>query len=103
MSWSRIQKGAAATDAQYGLSLITLNKMALLAVKFGDGAVANDTFKRLGDDWDKDTWREKDLFKNSAGWATTVAIMELNTREHKKKAEANLQTPEGVHYAAAFE
>jgi hypothetical protein len=103
MSWARIQKGAAEADDQYGSSLINLNGLALLAVKFGDGTVANDTFKRLGDNWDKPTWQDEDFFKNSATWAATLAVMELNSKDHKQKAEANLQTPEGVRYVAAFE
>jgi len=63
MSWPRIQKGAVEADDQYGASLINLNGLALLAVNFGDGTVANDTFKRLGHNWDKQTWQDRRLFQ----------------------------------------
>jgi hypothetical protein len=103
LSWPRIQKGAAETENQYGASLINLNRLALLAVKFKDATVADTAFKRLGDNWEEDTWKTEHFFKNNVSWASTVAATEANERDRKQMAEANLRTPEGVKYLAAVE
>ncbi len=75
----------------------------MLAVKFHDGTVADNTFKRLADNWDTDTWKTEHFFKNNVSWASTIAAMEANDRDRKQMAEANLQTPEGAKYVAAVE
>jgi len=103
LSWPRIQKGAVETEDRYGASLINLNGMALLAVKFNDATVADNAFKRLGDKWDTDTWKTEQFFRNNVSWASTIAPMVADDRDRKKMAEANLQTPEGAKYLAAVE
>jgi len=100
LSWPRIQKGATETENQYGASLINLNRLALLAVKFPDTTDADTTFRRLGNNWDEDTWKTERFFKNNADWASTIAAMGADDRDRKKMADANLQTPEGEKYMA---
>jgi len=103
MSWSRIQKGASEVEKQYGVSLLNLNQLAYMALKFHDPILAEDTFKRLGDNWDKDTWGTESYYKRVQKWATTAAPQEAHNRAMKQVAEWNLQMPQGAQYKAAFE
>jgi hypothetical protein len=103
MSWPRIRKGAAETEDQYGASLINQNGLALLAVKFQDATVADKTFKRLGDNWDKKTWMSEDRFRESVSWGSRMALLEANDRAHREQADANLKTAGGARYQAAFD
>jgi hypothetical protein len=82
---------------------LNLNQLAYMALKFHDPILAEDTFKRLGDNWDKDTWGTESYYKRVQKWATTAAPQEAHNRAMKQVAEWNLQMPQGAQYKAAFE
>jgi hypothetical protein len=76
MSWPRIQKGADELEKQNGPSLTNLNFLAYVAIKESDSVVARRMFSRIGEDWDKDTWRTRAYFDSSRTWATARAAYE---------------------------
>jgi hypothetical protein len=69
LSWPRIQAGAAQLERQNGVSTANLNLLAYMAIKESDSVVARDTFLRIADDWDQETWKTKHFFDASKAWA----------------------------------
>jgi hypothetical protein len=76
LAWARIQKGAAELEKQNSPSLINLNLLACVAIKQKNAAAACGVFSRIGDDWDKDTWKSRFYFDSSRTWATQRASYE---------------------------
>jgi hypothetical protein len=107
MSWSRIQRGFAAVEQKYGASMINLNLFALMATNVDDAVVADAAFKRLGDNWDKDTWITEDYFNGSKTWeAQRLAhwkVTQARAPEFVRQAAANLQNPQGPEYQKQVE
>jgi hypothetical protein len=62
MDFDRIARGYAADEELYGVSLEKLNKLAYIAIVTNHMDVAKKTFARLGDNWDKATWKVKRSF-----------------------------------------
>jgi hypothetical protein len=107
MSWSRIQKGFAALEQKYGPSMINLNLFALMATNVDDAVVAAAAFKRIGDNWDKDTWITEEYFNHSKTWeAQRLAqwkVLQARAPEFVRQAAANLQSPQGPEYQKQVE
>jgi hypothetical protein len=103
LSWPRLQKGFAELEEQYGPSLGTMNAYALLAAKAGDSVTADDTFKRIGDNWDKAVWRKETTFTRYKSWAAELAEADRKFRAIQQEATANVQTPEGQKYKKEVE
>jgi hypothetical protein len=101
MSWPRIQKGFADLEKEYGPSLLNQNYLAGLALKANDPVVADTVFRRIGENWDEETWGTESYFKQSKDWAAKIAPHELKTREIRETAEANMRSAEGVQYMKA--
>lgn len=97
-SWPRVQRGFAGLEKQYGPSLNTTNAFALMAVKAGDPVAADAAFKRIGDQWDKDTWRTEAWFNSNKFRAAHTAPVEMQSRAVKEEARSNMQTAEGAAY-----
>ncbi len=76
MSWPRIQTGVAQLEKQDGVSLVNLNLLAYMAIKEADSVFARDTFLRIGDDWDQESWRTRRYFDSSKDWADKRAEYE---------------------------
>jgi hypothetical protein len=101
LSLPRIERGFVASEKQYGVSMLNLNRIAFLTTRFsgGDPIVADKALTRIGDQWDEETWIEKkdfDMAKNfSSFMAKRLAI--------ETAADANMQIPEGLRYRASFE
>jgi hypothetical protein len=51
------------------VSKANLNLLAYMAIKESDSVVARDTFLRIADDWDQETWKTKHFFDASKAWA----------------------------------
>lgn len=109
-SWPRLQNGFTALEKKYGTSLISVNSLALMAVNSNDCVAADSAFKRIGNNWDKETWITQDWFKQNRDSAAQVGPMQIRVRATRKDAQANMQTPEGQAYVknvqqklAAFE
>lgn len=105
LSWERIEKGFEATEKQYGISMLNLNRIAFLASHFGDGdsIVADKALTRIGTQWDSNTWSDEERFKQAKKWASDAALVESKNRAMEAPADANLRTPEGLRYKQSFE
>ncbi len=102
-SWPRLQKGYAALEKQYGVSLVSVNSIALMASKTGDWEVADPAFKRIGDEWNKHLWLNEAWFKQNRDTAAQAAPMAARAHAIRKEAEANMQTAEGQAYRKKLE
>jgi len=102
-SWPRLQKGYAALEKQYGVSLVSVNSIALMASKTGDWEVADPAFKRIGDEWNRDLWLNEAWFKQNRDTAAQAAPMVARAHAIRKEAEANMQTAEGQAYRKKLE
>jgi hypothetical protein len=101
LSLARIERGFEASEKQYGVSMLNLNRIAFLTARTrpDDEVFADKTLTRIGEQWDEETWTiEKDfeLAKNFAAFMGKRLALEA-------AADANMKTPEGLHYKAAFE
>lgn len=101
LSLARIERGFEASEKQYGVSMLNLNRIAFLTARTrpDDEIFANKALTRIGDQWDEETWTiEKDfeLAKNYANFMGQRQAIE-------RAADANMKTPEGLRYRAAFE
>lgn len=69
MNFQRIVRGYAADESLYGVSFEKINKLAYIAVAAGEQAEAKKAFDRLGEHWDRETWRKKDKYDQARRWA----------------------------------
>jgi hypothetical protein len=55
---ARIERGFEASEKQYGVSMLNLNRMAFLTARTrpGDPIFADKTLTRIGEQWDEETW-----------------------------------------------
>jgi len=102
-SWTRAQKGFAAMENKYGPSMVFVNSYALMAAKSDDMIAADPAFKRIGDEWDKDKWVTEVFFKSERDIATQMAPLQMKAHAFRAEAEANVKSPEGQAYRAAFD
>jgi hypothetical protein len=98
LSWSRAMLGYQALVAQYGVTPVRQNQLALMAARFGDYMVADDTLTQIGDHWDPATWGAREYFDKIKTWARSTAIPFRNMIEAYKAVNANVATPEGQKY-----
>jgi hypothetical protein len=101
LSLARIERGFEASEKQYGVSMLNLNRIAFLTARTrpDDEIFADKALTRIGEQWDEETWtREEDfvMAKNAAGFLGKRAAIE-------QAADANMKTPEGLRYKASFE
>ena len=102
-SWPRLHSGFTALEKKYGVSMFLFNSFALMASKSNDWVAADSTFKRIGDNWNEDTWSTEAWFKQNRDTATQAAPMQIRARATRKEAEDNMQTPEGAAYRKDLE
>lgn len=100
VSWSRAQLGYQAMIEQYGTSLLRQNQQALIAARFGDYMVTDETISQIGDHWDHATWGTREYFDKVRTWASTSAVPFRRTIEAYKAVSLNIATPEGQKYDA---
>lgn len=105
LSWERIEHGFEASESKFGVSVLNLNRIAFLAAHFGktDPIVADKALTRIGEQWDEETWHEKQDFEMVKGWAAHTAPFVVALRKTEAAAAANLKTPEGPRYQQTFE
>jgi len=102
LSWPRIQKGFDAVEKRNGASPENWNLMAHMAVSFGDAVVADKLLIRIGDQWSEDVWQNSSDFESAKQWAKQIEPVIARKRPAEESAEANLRTPRGQRYNAAF-
>lgn len=101
MSWERIQKGFAALEKQNGVSLWNLNTLALMATKLEDPIVADQAFRRMGDQWNEEIWKKnRAYFDTAKAWAQSMAPIKIQERSFEEEATTNGKTGEGAAYQA---
>jgi len=98
LSWSRAMLGYQALVAQYGVTTVRQNQLALMAARFGDYMVADETLTQIGDHWDPATWGTREYFDKIKTWARNTAVPFRNMIEAYKAVNANVATPEGQKY-----
>jgi hypothetical protein len=103
MSWERIQRGSAALEEIWGPSPHNLNPFGLIAARFNDPVAANDTIKRIGDNWDSDVWGSQKYFERIKDWATNVGPLEEHSRAVMREAELNEKERGGAAYKSLVE
>jgi hypothetical protein len=105
LSWDRIKRGFEASEKHYGVSMENLNRIAYLASYFGerDPVYADKILKRIGDQWDAETWGRKEDFEQIKQWMSVVAPAAAQLHVIEETATANEQTPEGARYKTVFE
>jgi hypothetical protein len=105
LSWERIQQGFAATEKEYGVSMLNLNRIAFLASDYGntDPIVAEKVFSRIGEQWDEETWKTKEAFDYAKRQAANNAPILAKLRAIEAAADSNTQTPAGLRCQASFE
>jgi len=105
LSWDRIKRGFEASEKRYGVSMLNLNRIAYLASYFGerDPIYADKILKRIGDQWDVETWGRQEDFEKIKQWVSAIAPMAAQVRVIEATAAANEQTPEGARYKVVFE
>jgi len=97
-SWPRLQKGYAALEKQYGMSMGSLNYFALMASKSEDWVAAEPAFQRIGENWSEDAWLTEDSFKQNRSAAAAGAAAQAHARSIQAEAEKNLKSQEGQDY-----
>ncbi len=103
MSWPRVQRGFANLEKEYGPSLVNMNELALMAVNKQNYEVADTIFKRIGDNWEKEAWSEKQYFDGNKATAAQMGPMDAQSRVTRETAEANMKTPAGSGYRTVVE
>src|ERR1043166_5909949 len=84
LSWSRAMLGYQALIAQYGVTPVRQNQLALMAARFGDYMVADETLTQIGDRWDAATWGTREYFDKIRIWARSTAVPVRNMIEAYK-------------------
>jgi hypothetical protein len=105
LSWDRIKRGFEASEKHYGVSMENLNRIAYLASYFGerDPVYADKILKRIGDQWDAESWGNEQSFEQIRQWVAAVAPAAAKVSVIEETAAANEQTREGARYKAVFE
>ena len=102
MSWPRMQKGFAALTQQSGPSLLNTNLLAYMAIQEHDAAVADQTFARIGENWDPGLWKTKSFFDENKKWAADVSSTMAWEKSLEDKADADMRAPEGIEIKRKF-
>lgn len=105
LSMARIEKGFEAAEKQYGASTLNLNKIAFLTTRYrqADLILADKAMTRIGEQWDEETWKQKEDFEAAKTLAAYRAPIEAKLRATEASAETSMQTPEGARYKTSFE
>jgi hypothetical protein len=94
ISWPRAQKGFAAMEKLYGPSMLSVNSFALMATKATEWSVADDAFKRIGTQFDEQTWTSERWFKQMRDLSAQLGPQRKQFEANRKEAEENLRTNE---------
>ena len=103
LSWPRTQKGFALLESRYGVSLYSMNRLAMLAWRMHDPVAADKIFSRLGDNWTEEIWLSENNFKISKEWASNIAPTAAHDRALADEAKSNFESLGGAEYEAAVE
>jgi len=102
-SWHRLQSDFALLEKDQGISLNNLNAYALMASRAGDFVAAEEAFKRIGENWDKDVWRTETYFQSSKTRAASLARLTQQKNGMEGEARSNAENPQGAAYKREVE
>jgi hypothetical protein len=97
-SGPRLLRGFAANERLHGPSLNNSNWLAYVALHVDDAVAADEAFKTIGSDWDKEVWGNEETFEASKSRADGYAVIQRRERQEDEEARANIKTPEGAAY-----
>jgi hypothetical protein len=103
LSWPRMQKGFQALTEKSGPSLINLNLLAYMAIQERDPTVADQTFSRIGENWEDDLWRTKAFFDENKQWAAEVAPTMAWQKSIQDNADVDMRTPKALEMKKKFD
>lgn len=69
VSWPRIKQGFADLEERDGASLRAINLLCRLAGQAEDRPFTQELLKRIGDNWDPETWGNREYFEHYKTWA----------------------------------
>ena len=103
LSWPRMQKGFNALTDKSGPSLINMNLLAYMAVREKDPTMADQTFARIGENWEADRWGTKAFFDENKKWAAEVAPTVAWQKSLQDKADVDMRTPKALEMKKKFD
>jgi hypothetical protein len=105
LSLPRIERGFDAVEKQFGVSMLNLNLLASAATRSmeGDPVLADKMFQRIGDQWDRETWKKQENYDSAREWAVSYSKTVLKQRSMESAAATSTQTPDGAAYKAILE
>ena len=103
LSWPRIQKGFQALTEKSGPSLINMNLLAYMAIREKDATLADQTFARIGENWESDLWRTKAFFDENKQWAAQVAPTVSWQKSLQDNADVDMRTPKALEMKKKFD
>lgn len=105
LSLPRIERGFNAVEKQFGASMLNLNLLARAAANTGDGdpVLADKAFHRIGNEWDRETWKKQENFDSAREWAAGYSKTILKQRAMEADAESSTKGADGAHYKSAVE
>jgi hypothetical protein len=71
ISWPKVKQGFADLDQTYGMSLGHLNEFSRIAGQSGEKAYTKALLTRIGDNWDPETWTNREYFEHYKAWAAS--------------------------------
>jgi len=89
---------ASSTSCFLNLDTYTdMNQMAYMASQnYNDPIVANEIIPRIGNQWNKDKWKNQKMFQDTRDWAAKAAPMAAKAKALAEEADANEKTPDGA-------
>ncbi|MFN2493892.1 MAG: hypothetical protein ABR501_13520 [Pyrinomonadaceae bacterium] len=72
IDWPRMKQGFADMEERYGTSMRNLNDFCRIAGQSGEKAFTRSLLARIGDNWDPETWTNKEYFEHYKAWANSA-------------------------------
>ena len=105
LSLPRIERGFNAVEKQFGASMLNLNLLASAATHAGEGdpVLADKAFRRIGDQWDRETWKKQEYFDSAREWAANYSKTILKQRSMEADADSSTKGVDGARYQSTVE
>jgi hypothetical protein len=71
ISWPKLKQGFADLEETHGVSIRLLNEFCRIAGQSGEKAYTKALLTRIGDNWDPETWTNKEYFEHYKAWANS--------------------------------
>jgi hypothetical protein len=71
ISWPKLKQAFADLEETHGVSIRLLNEFCRIAGQSGEKAYTKALLTRIGDNWDPETWTNKEYFEHYKAWANS--------------------------------